>query len=140
MANSDTVEEAVRRLAFDRPDWLPVLEAATAVAGDAEPLGRFPGKAVVDKVEQLGGPGWIPNLRILVSYGLVEKVGATTRSGRRAYYRMPHRAEIERALEDLRPERARPRKLHFVAAGASGEKSDLARRSGEIEYEPRSWR
>ena len=132
---SDTVEDAVRRLAHERPDWLPVLQAAVSVADESEPYGRFPGKTVLDRLGQ-----WFPNLRILVSYGLVEKVGATTRSGRRAYYRMPHRAEIERVLEELSLAGGGRRDLRLVASGASSEKSDLARRTGEIEYEPRSWR
>ena len=140
MTHSDTVGDAVRRLAHERPDWIPVLEAATSVAADSEPYGRFPGKAVLDKLGERGGPRWFPNLRILVSYGLVEKVGATTRSGRRAYYRMPERFEIERALVELSPAGGTPRALHFVASGASSDKSDLARRAGEIGYEPRSWR
>jgi hypothetical protein len=140
MTDSDIVGEAVRRLAHERPDWIPVLEAAASVAAESEPYGRFPGKAVLDELSARGGPRWFPNLRILVGYGLVEKVGATTRSGRRAYYRMPHRLEIERALEELRPSGGRPRVLRLVASGASSEKSDLARRAGEIEYEPRSWR
>jgi hypothetical protein len=134
------IAEAVQRLAYERPDWLPVLEAAVLVASESEPFGRFPGKAVLDKLIERGGTRWIPNVRILVSYGLLEKVGATTRSGRRAYYRMPHSDEIDRALGELVPDRSRPRLLRLVAAGASGEKSDLARRAGEIDYEPRSWR
>jgi hypothetical protein len=40
----------------------------------------------------------VPNLRLLVSYGLLEKVGDTTMSGRRAYYRMPDRQGVEDAL------------------------------------------
>ena len=118
-----------------------MLRAAVAVAAESEPYGRFPGKAVLDKVGQWGGPRWFPNLRVLATYGLVEKVGATTRSGRRAYYRMPHRPEIERALDELGPTDGRlPRSLRFVGSGASRERSDIARLAGEIAYEPRSWR
>ena len=90
-----------------------------------------------------GSPRWIPNLRILVSYGLLEKSGPSTRGGRRAYYRMPDRPGVEKALELWRANRgaARQTSLRFIAAGASTDPSrDAARRAGEMAYEPRSWR
>ncbi len=137
---------AVRRLAREHPDWLPVLEAAVAVAADVEAHGgEFAGASVVDELGRRGAPRWIPNLRILVSYGLIEKSGPSTRGGRRAYYRMPARMEVEKALESwTRRAHAGPEKLRnlrFIAAGASTEPpADTARQSGEITYEPRSWR
>jgi len=137
-------EQAVRRLAYEHPDWLPVLEAAAAVAANVEEYGgEFAGAWVVDELGRRGRPRWIPNLRILVGYGLLEKSGPSTRGGRRAYYRMPDRVEVERALEDWRrlQDEEKPKVLRFIAAGASSEKpADTARRSGEIAYEPRSWR
>ena len=37
-----------------------------------------------------------------MSYGLIgSSTGVTSRGGKRAYYVMPHREEIERALADL---------------------------------------
>jgi hypothetical protein len=138
------VEQAVRRLALEHPEWLPVLEAAAAVAGNVEEHGgEFAGAWVVDELARRGTPRWIPNLRILVSYGLLEKSGPSTRGGRRAYYRMPDRAGVVRAIEAWRAngggERRRP--LRFVAAGASTEPpSDTARQAGDISYTPRSWR
>jgi hypothetical protein len=137
---------AVRRLAREHPDWLPVLEAAVAVAADAEAHGgEFPGAAVADELGRRGAPRWFPNLRILVSYGLIEKSGPSTRGGRRAYYRMPARAEVEKALEAwtrrARTASEKRRNLRFIAAGASTEPpADAARQAGEITYEPRSWR
>ena len=88
--------------------------------------------------------GLPPNVEFndLVSYGLLEKSGPSTRGGRRAYYRMPDRADVVRAVEAWRAsggERRRP--LRFVAAGASTEPpADTARQAGEISYAPRSWR
>ena len=134
---------AVRRLTIEHPSWLPVLEAAASVAADLEPQGgEFAGSWVVDELARRGLPRWIPNLRILVSYGLLEKSGPSARSGRRAYYRMPERAAIVKALEAWRAsEAAKPRTLRFVGAGASTEApSDTGRRAGELPYEPRSWR
>jgi len=137
-------EQAVGRLASEHPDWLPVLEAAIAVATTVEEQGgEFAGSWVVEELGRRGAPRWIPNLRILVSYGLIEKSGPSTRGGRRAYYRMPERVGVEKALEAWRARRpAQPlRHLRFIAAGESAEKpADVARRAGEIAYEPRSWR
>ncbi len=137
-------EQAVRRLAQERPEWLPVLEAAAAVAANVEEHGgEFAGAWVVDELARRGVRRRIPNLRILVAYGLLEKSGPSTRGGRRAYYRMLDRLEVERALESWRPRgsEAKPRELRFIAAGASSDKpSDTARRAGEFVYEPRSWR
>jgi hypothetical protein len=138
-------EQAVRRLAIEHPEWLPVLEAATAVAARVEEhgVGEFAGAWVVDELARRGLPRWIPNLRILVSYGLLEKSGPSTRGGRRAYYRILDRDGVEDALKALSESRARQsqRRLRFVAAGVSNEPPpDAARRADEIGYEPRSWR
>jgi hypothetical protein len=138
------LDSAVRRLAYEHPGWLPVLEAAVTVAANVEAHGgEFAGAWVVDELRRRGAPRWIPNLRILVSYGLIEKSGPSTRGGRRAYYRMPDRAGVEGALEVWRASTGaeKLRNLRFVAAGISTEPpADTARRAGEITYEPRSWR
>jgi hypothetical protein len=135
-------DQAVRRLAVERPEWLSVLAAAAAVAASVEEHGgEFAGARVVDELARGGSPRWIPNLRILVSYGLLEKSGPSTRGGRRAYYRMPDRVGVVKALEAWRADGDRRRTLRFIAAGASTEPpTDTARRAGEIIYEPRSWR
>src|SRR6266487_6342922 len=119
-----TTDRAVQRLAVERPEWLTVLAAAAAVAASVEEHGgEFVGAWVVDELARRGSPRWIPNLRILVSYGLLEKSGPSTRGGRRAYYRMADRVGVMRAVEAWRAngggERRRP--LRFVAAGASTE-------------------
>jgi hypothetical protein len=140
-----SAEQAVRRLAIEHPEWLPILEAATAVAARVEEHGggEFAGAWVVDELARRGLSRWIPNLRILVSYGLLEKSGASTKGGRRAYYRMLDRAGVEEALKtwsETRPQQSQ-RTLRFVAAGASSDPpADAARRAHELGYEPRSWR
>jgi hypothetical protein len=134
---------AVRRLAREHPDWLPVLDAALTVAAEAEAReGEFAGTDVVRELGRRGSPRWIPNLRILVSHGVLEKSGPSTRGGRRAYYRMLDREGVARALDSLkRAGHAKPAKLRFIAAGASTEHSgDVARRSREMRFEPRSYR
>lgn len=135
-------DRALRRLVREHPEWLPVLEAAAAVAAEVED-GEFAGTWVVDELSKRGLRRWIPNLRILVSYGLLEKAGPSTQGGRRAYYRMPHRVEVEDALASWHASQVEspPRTLQFIASGAStDEPVDTARRAGEIAYEPRSWR
>ena len=91
------------RLANERPDWLPVLEAACEQARKAEPYGgEFPGSYVLQELaRRTKNTAWFPGLRLLVGYGLIEKSGPSTRGGRRAYYRMPDREGVERALQSI---------------------------------------
>ena len=94
---------AVMRLASERPDWIPVLQAACKSARQAEDFdGEFAGAWVLAQVEQLTGEKtWRPGLRTLAVYGLIEKSGPSTRGGRRAYYRMPDRQGVELGLQEL---------------------------------------
>lgn len=136
-------EQAVRRLAYERPDWLPVLEAAAAVAARVEEHGgEFAGAWVAKELSERGSSRWIPNLRILVGFGLLEKSGPSTRGGRKAYYRMPHRAEVEHALAGWHAGQGHEKRpLRFIASGSSGGKpGDTARQAGEIAYGHRSSR
>jgi hypothetical protein len=95
--------DAVLRLAYEHPDWVPVLRAACTQARKSEPYGgQFAGRWVLQELQQQTGlPQWQPGLRRLVSYGLLEKVGESTRGGRRAYYRMPDADGVEQALAGL---------------------------------------
>src|SRR2546426_5953446 len=98
----------VVQLAHDHPGWIPILRAACVVAKNTEPFGgRFAGRWVLQELaNQRRVPlveVWKPGLRRLVAYGLLEKAGESTRGGKRAYYRMPAREEIEQALGDLPP-------------------------------------
>jgi hypothetical protein len=94
---------AVMHLASERPDWIPVLRAACECAKNAEAYGSdFPGARVLSELEkQAGQRVWLPGLRTLTAYGLLEKSGESTRGGRRAYYRMPDRHAVEAALQEL---------------------------------------
>jgi hypothetical protein len=149
--NEQQALRAVAALTKERPQWVPVLAAALTVAERAQPYGgEFAGAWVLDELEQRTGKRtWLPNLRVLLSYGFLEKVGESTRGGRRAYYRCVNAQAIGRALTRLapvgghgqRPPDRPPRKFQFVGAGNSGEPgTDVARRAGEITYLPRSWR
>jgi len=98
--------DAVRRLAAaDRADWLGLLWAACIWAAKAEANGSgvFAGSYVLEEwASRTGNPRWKPGgLRPLASEGLIQKVGDSTRGGRRAYYRMADRKGVENALRDL---------------------------------------
>lgn len=150
--NEQEALRAVSALAKERPQWVAVLAAALTVAERAQPYGgEFAGAWVLDELDhQTGRPTWLPNLRVLISYGFLEKVGESTRGGRRAYYRCVNAQAIGRALNrlapvgrqgDRPPDPPPPRRFQFVGAGNSGEPGrDVARRAGEITYLPRSWR
>ncbi|SRR6266571_2492108 len=142
---------AVAALTNERPEWLAVLEAALVVAERCEPYGgEFAGAWVLEELKrQAGQPIWLPNLRVLISYGFIEKAGESTRGGRRAYYRFTDKQTIGRVLAQhgsVRREAKRPPvppavRFRFIGAGDSGEPgSDTARRAGNIPYQPRSWR
>lgn len=149
-----TEREALRAVAAlrnERPEWLRVLDAALAVAERVQPYGgEFAGAWVLDELERrIGHPTWLPNLRVLLSYGFLEKVGESTRGGRRAYYRCADVQTIRRVLAKLAPAPSDtkppagspPGRFRFVGAGNSAEPgSDTGRRAGDIAYQPRSWR
>jgi len=93
----------VLRLARERPEWLPVLDAACSCAREAEQYGgEFAGARVITELARTTGVRWLPGLRTLVSFGLLEKSGDTVRGGRRAYYRMPDPIGVEQALREVR--------------------------------------
>lgn len=94
---------AVMRLASERPEWLPALRAACEAARKAERYGgEFAGAWVISELEQQTGERvWLPGLRTLTVFGLLEKSGPSTRGGRRAYYQMPDRAGVELGLKEL---------------------------------------
>lgn len=101
----ENIRRTVMLLAAERPQWLPVLHAAieTAQQAEAGPTGgEFAGAWAIAKLKDgTGKQLWVPGLRVLATYGLIEKAGPSTRGGRRAYYRMPCRVEVELALQEL---------------------------------------
>lgn len=100
MANKypDTYEATVALLR-EFPQWRGIVSAAVEEAKTTS-SGRFAGKWVLDKANK-HGITWVPNLRKLVSYGILTKVGESTRGGARAYYSMPDVESVERALQDV---------------------------------------
>lgn len=98
----EATNQSVVRLAGDHPAWIPVLKAAESLARSTEPIsGQFAGRWVLEELERQTGVRKTTGLRRLVAYGLLENAGPSTRGGRRAYYRMPERETVERALARL---------------------------------------
>src|SRR5437899_11177220 len=98
--DKEQVLRAVAALSTERPEWLPVLEAALVVAERCEPYGgEFAGAWVLEELkQQTGHPIWLPNLRVLISYGPLEQAGESTRCGRSAYSRLKDRQTIGQVL------------------------------------------
>lgn len=103
MTDRDDVVDATRRLAAERPHWVPVVRAACAEARRAKPYGgRFAGSWVLKELERESGhPAWRPGLVVLVKYGVLQKSGESTRGGKRSYYCMPEVDAVEKALREL---------------------------------------
>lgn len=105
--------QGVRRLAREKPDWIPVVRAAlkcvTTTYNTGTEDNEVAGTWVLEELNRSDWPGmkwgddtarWFPGLRTLVGYGILEHRD-TVRGGRRAYYSMPDPAGVERALRDL---------------------------------------
>ena len=88
---------AVKRLAREHPDWILIVEACLEEAKQIN--GEFAGAWVLERTKGRG-INWFPNLRLLVSYGILKREG-TARGGRRAYYTMPDPRGVETALKEL---------------------------------------
>lgn len=93
----------VKRLSHEQPEWLPIVEIclgkAKSIAGD------FAGAWVLKEFKKRGltwkGKSWFPNLRILVSYRILQRTDVS-RGGRRAYYLMSDIEGVEKALRELK--------------------------------------
>ena len=97
---------AVKILARERPDWLPVVGASLKCAKEYQ---QFAGKWVLEELNKSGWLGlrsgnrsvkWLPGLRTLVTYGILKHEGSA-RGGRRAYYSMPDPEGVGEALREL---------------------------------------
>jgi hypothetical protein len=90
--------DAVKRLVGDHPEkeWLLIVRACLAQAERTR--GEFAGAWALQEANKLGVE-WFPNLRPLVSCGVLRKTGGS-RGGRRAYYVMPDPEGVKRALEE----------------------------------------
>jgi len=92
-----------KRLVADRPDWIEVVEECLKTSDEAQRYnGEFPG-ARVWKVMKEKNKYLFPNLKPLVTYGILRKTDSS-RGGRRAYYVMPDRNGVRRALTELNEE------------------------------------
>lgn len=89
--------KGVMRLAHENPDWIPVVQAAldTAILVKTD----FAGAWVLNRAKELG-KDWFPNLRILVTHGILKKE-EVSRGGRRAYYSMPDKEGVVAALNEI---------------------------------------
>jgi hypothetical protein len=86
----------VKRLAKERPNWLPIVEECLKCAKE---YGKFAGSWVLNGVKKKGIK-WFPGLRTLSAYGILKHT-ETTRSGRRAYYVMSDPEGVEKVLKEL---------------------------------------
>src|SRR5579859_4793684 len=126
-----TAYDAVTRLAREEPAWLPAVRAALALTDRG--MARFAGAWILDQLEREGAPRtWYPNFRRLVTVGVFEKDGESTRRNQRAYYRLPDPDGARRALESIDSKGPQAlRKLAFAAVGRSGRR-DLSSAAEEI--------
>ena len=88
--------KAVKRLAVERPDWLPIVRECLNLSKEIK--GDFAGAWVFKRVQKKGLK--FSNLRLLVSFGILKKEG-TSRQGRRAYYTVVDPEGVEQALNEL---------------------------------------
>lgn len=87
---------AAKRFLGDMPGWREVLRACLVVARRTN--GEFAGSWVLNEASKFGIQ-WLPNLRPLVSYGILHRTGVA-RGGRRAYYAMVDIEGVRKAVAD----------------------------------------
>jgi len=88
----------VKRLAEERPDWIPIVKECLECA---QKYKEFAGSWVLRGLEEKTKKKvWKPGLRTLVAYGILKKID-TSRSGRRAYYIIPDPEGVSKALQEL---------------------------------------
>ena len=78
------------------PNWLIVLKACVKEARRTKEIG-FAGAWVLREAQQATGVRWFPNLRPLVSAGILRRT-EVSRGGKRAYYVMIDPDGVEEAL------------------------------------------
>ena len=88
--------KAVKRLAVERPDWLPIVRECLILSKEIK--GDFAGAWIYKRV--IGKGIKFSNLRLLTSFGILKKED-TSRGGRRAYYSIPDPFGVESALKEL---------------------------------------
>lgn len=88
--------KAVKRLAVERPDWLPIVRECLNLSKEIK--GDFAGAWVYKRVIERGIK--FSNLRLLTSFGILKKED-TSRGGRRAYYTLLDPEGVGYALKEL---------------------------------------
>jgi hypothetical protein len=78
------------------PNWLLVLKACVKEARRTKDVG-FAGAWVLREAQRAAGIKWFPNLRPLVSAGILQRT-EVSRGGKRAYYVMLDPEGVEEAL------------------------------------------
>lgn len=96
---------ATRRFLRDHPKWLDVVAACIVEANRCK--GEFAGAWALNEAKK-SGRIWFPNLRPLVSYGILQRTDVT-RGGRRAYYVMLDIPGVDMALKESVPDSREPR-------------------------------
>ena len=100
MQNDSTLSgyNAVRRFLREHPEkhWAEILRACLIEAERCH--GEFAGAWVLQEAKKQG-IDWFPNLKPLVSYGVLTRTGGS-RGGRRAYYVMPDPEGVKSALQE----------------------------------------
>lgn len=101
MQNEERTTEGyivTKRFLRDYPEWFPVVKACVVEAERTR--GDFAGAWVLQEAES-SGIKWFPNLRPLVSYGILRRTHVA-RGGRRAYYIMLDIRGVKAALKEFR--------------------------------------
>ncbi len=91
--------EAVIQLFREYPNWMPIVLAAFEEASEVK-SSRFAGAWVLERAKK-HGVHWVPNLKKLVAYGILQKEGDSSRGGRRAYYSMPDKDGVQKAINEI---------------------------------------
>lgn len=91
-------QAAITRLEMEHPgeQWLRIVKACLALADRTK--GEFAGAWVLTEAKK-DGIGWFPNLRPLVTCGILERTSGS-RGGRRAYYVMRDVEGVRTALRE----------------------------------------
>ena len=90
----------VMQIAKEHSDWVPIVKACYNEATRCGDYEGFAGSWALNEYQKMGG-SWFPGLTRLVKYGILVKEGESSRRGTRAYYLMPDRKGVERALKKL---------------------------------------
>ena len=89
---------AATRFLRDHPEWIPVLSACVIEAARTGAHG-FAGAWVLKEALRTSGVKWFPNLRPLVSAGVLQRIDVS-RGGKRAYYVLLDPAGVAAALNE----------------------------------------